>query len=605
MTRKNFFLALIMSVLWIASVSAQVARWTIHPCYEQIRLEEFSDVLIADSAGNQILWDTEGHRLYRTPYIFWNFNEQMALVMEPMPNSRKPSSGIKGIVTDQGKYTTFDAYENRLTATYGDPFFHNGQLLVQEPDKTYRFIDTDGRMSDLRLSKAFPFRNGFAACETYKKWDKKKDCYAFLLNDRMKLVNLTIEGEGKPVDVEDVQLVSSLNDEGIGIAVVKGKVYYFSANGQLIPLYAIDGDFNRKDQVEIKDVLLVTNEYGEPVLRGRSRKTHIEVSILFDKKMVPLNIKGLHIERTYKEKKTESKNRKKLLQVYANEGGLKEIWWGDDTLILQAQFDDVKNIYDNKAVVRMPDGKWGVTEVLENAKFNAVINDGKDIPFKHKTFEGRLRIDLPRAVASKNVSIEMVGQNDEWMIKPGSDIRYGDGFIEYDCILNIHDSLPDKLNEGNKNQLRYQITVNNDGLISPPITVKARAWHCVYFHPIFSEEVTIGNTHSFLLDIEIDDKEDQNYHLTVDVVGKDELQVDMEKTSEGIEKISENRYKCKLSNLQEGINNFEIHITEDGCPPQIVDYEVNYIRKTKKVEITPKHISNKPIYTPIPDIIGR
>ena len=48
------------------------------------------------------------------------------------------------------------------------------------------------------------------------------------------------------------------------------------------------------------------------------------------------------------------------------------------------------------------------------------------------------------------------------------------------------------------------------------------------------------------------------------------------------EKISETRYRCKISELNEGINNVVIQIMEEGCPPTSSSFEVTYTKPSAK-----------------------
>ena len=52
-------------------------------------------------------------------------------------------------------------------------------------------------------------------------------------------------------------------------------------------------------------------------------------------------------------------------------------------------------------------------------------------------------------------------------------------------------------------------------------------------------------------------------------------------------KISETRYKCKLFALAEGVNNVNINILEDGCPPSVFPFEITYIKPVKRTRNKP------------------
>jgi len=46
--------------------------------------------------------------------------------------------------------------------------------------------------------------------------------------------------------------------------------------------------------------------------------------------------------------------------------------------------------------------------------------------------------------------------------------------------------------------------------------------------------------------------------------------------------IRETRYKCELFALAEGINNVNVNILEDGCPPSVFPFEITYVKPVKK-----------------------
>ena len=65
------------------------------------------------------------------------------------------------------------------------------------------------------------------------------------------------------------------------------------------------------------------------------------------------------------------------------------------------------------------------------------------------------------------------------------------------------------------------------------------------------------------------------------------------------EKISETRYKCIVSNLQEGENNLNIFVTEKGCPPSIFPFEITYQKKRKQEAVVIRKRSLKPKTDPV------
>ena len=54
-----------------------------------------------------------------------------------------------------------------------------------------------------------------------------------------------------------------------------------------------------------------------------------------------------------------------------------------------------------------------------------------------------------------------------------------------------------------------------------------------------------------------------------------------------LEKLSETRFKCSLSNLQEGLTPFDVQVVEQGCPPAFFPFEVEYHAAKPKTRTTP------------------
>lgn len=63
-----------------------------------------------------------------------------------------------------------------------------------------------------------------------------------------------------------------------------------------------------------------------------------------------------------------------------------------------------------------------------------------------------------------------------------------------------------------------------------------------------------------------------------------EVRIEADSVSDQYEKISETRYKCMVSNLQEGDNNLNILVTEKGCPPSVFPFEVYYTKPVPKMK---------------------
>ena len=67
-----------------------------------------------------------------------------------------------------------------------------------------------------------------------------------------------------------------------------------------------------------------------------------------------------------------------------------------------------------------------------------------------------------------------------------------------------------------------------------------------------------------------------------------------------VEKVSETRYKWKVTGLKEGMNTINVQIQEDGCPPAEVSFDVEYVKRSAKsgpdkVVVTKKKPKPQPV----------
>jgi hypothetical protein len=167
------------------------------------------------------------------------------------------------------------------------------------------------------------------------------------------------------------------------------------------------------------------------------------------------------------------------------------------------------------------------------------------------------------------------------------DTEFGN-YIQYDCVLNIPDSLPDEMDDDERNEIIYSSQVIYDGLKSPIIPLKVKAWHYKYFNiDVIDSETTLHQgTFSFSFIINADRNGSDAVYPTSVTIQTDSLQFELEK-------ITETRYKCKIMELKEGINNVVIQVQEDGCPPVSFPFEVTYTKPTPQTRNEPVVKINK------------
>jgi hypothetical protein len=148
---------------------------------------------------------------------------------------------------------------------------------------------------------------------------------------------------------------------------------------------------------------------------------------------------------------------------------------------------------------------------------------------------------------------------------------FGSSVIYY-CTLTI----PDRLSDETKD-IRYKAQAVYDGLISAPVEFKAKQWYYKYFNIDVDDVETVINNGNLFFTFNVSaDKVpgEEDYPCTVSVKSGN-LPVNLDK-------ISETRYKCSVTNLKDGVNQVIIQIQEPGCPRTEYPFEVTYTKPVPK-----------------------
>lgn len=575
-----------------SNIKGQVAKWLIQPMYDNIYMASGEDIVIADSANYHVLWTQDGKRLAETQDVIFPFSNHYSVLI------KKGTDIITGFYDVKGTYT----YLQKCNATYNLPYFYDQYLLIKIGD-TYRFVNHKGKIREEEYIKAYPFRNGYASCSAYRNPQKQKDLYHLLLTKDYEEISFSFND--KKIEPDDIEFISSINDDNIGFVVANRKVYYF--NGQtrrLSPVFAKGSETNIKNQAKLEKI---EDSDTTSVLIAKCGKGD-KIMIYFNSLRVPTKISLADENKIYQQKPTKQ-------QIYESEFSMPldnlkyAIMWGNDT-ILPPQFDDNGLCFGDKAFVKL-NGKCGLLKIYKDEKFQLTINDGDPIGFKHKTAKTKVRLDIPSMISAYNTRINIdnnSGCDVDMTSAEQKDTDFGN-YVQYNCTLSIPLSLPDEMEDGNpRNEIMYPAKVLYDGLTSPIIPLKVKAWHYKYFN-VDIAEYSIDNhdsTLSFTFEIKVNP--DDVIEPLRTSIQTDSLLFDMEK-------ISETRYKCKVYDLKEGINSIEVQVLEKGCPPVVFPFDVTYtkpVAKTdtkqvpkKKVEIkkrVPKTSTPKPATTPHLDI---
>lgn len=563
--KKTLFILLCFGVACVQS-KAQIAKWLISPQYGNIQLANGIDGIITDSLGNTTVWTMDGQKILSTNDELMPFKNGQALALKP------GSSLISAIFKSDGTCLEI----NDCSVTHDYPFFSNGKLLVKH-NYYYKYIDTNGEFIKGDYVSAYPYHNGYASCITFLNMEKKTDMVHFLIDENGSAVNFIFQD--KQFAPNDVQFVSSVNDENICVVVIKQKLYLYNGKDkQLVPVLENDSVKNFKGQAKISSSIEeCCNRQADSsfeLIAKCGKKGVLTVS--FDPMGRPVSITKNGIQHFYKKKDEKEEESGSPLKI-KQKGQLYGLDW-DSIEMLPPQFDNVIACVDDKALVRF-EGKCGLVRIYKDAAFSIKMNKGDDIAFRHQKFETSIRVDFPPILSADKVNIDINPETGCYIDKTSKEFKSTESgnYVQYNCVLNIPDSLPDELT-----QLEYPVTMICDRLKSSVIPFNVKAWHYKYFVVDIDDSQTMlekGNV-SFVFNINAERIAGDGVYPTKVMIVTDSLQYEYEK-------LSEIRHKCKVYELKEGVNNIVVQIIEQGCPPAVFPFEVEYHKPVAKTRNKP------------------
>ena len=557
-------------------INAQVATWIIHPNYDSIYFATGTQLVITDSLNETIVWTPDGKRLFKTADKLHPFVEGIAVSTE------RDSDRITGFYTTDGKFTPLE----KCSVAHDYPYFSDGYLVVKRGDKFY-FADTKGQLNGQGVVMAYPFHHGFASCQDYKNKNKPKDIYNFLINEEKQ--KLSFSFKGKDFYPDDLEYISSVNDEGIGIIVARHKVYYFNGEKELKPVFATPDETNTKKQAKlngkISECLIELDNSDFILYMGCGKTEQDQISCRFNSRMVPLEI-GPNLNRI----PFKSIRAPKEKQVSPLDITKKNHLFGlaiDGTQILPEQFEAIYECFNNNAFVKLS-GKQGLLRIIRDESFLPIINDGKKICFRHGTVDKKIHIEMPAFIPAEKTFIEShdtscIINKTSWAHK---NTPQGNS-IEYDCTLNFPSSLynytilyPDNPKQQTI-KVTYPIQVTSEGIKFPEIPIEADVWYYKYITIDLNEsnKTVKDGVGSFTFDIKAEIiSDDDFYPLEVKIVA------DSSYLEPECEQLPSNnrRYKGTVYNLKEGPNDITIEILEDGCPPIPYPHTITYTKSSAK-----------------------
>lgn len=575
--KRLLFYTLVFASTSIAN--AQVAKWIIPPAYKAIHKMGGGDFIVTDSADTKILWSWDGRRLAVTRDQLFPFNENLSVAVPSGTNI------ISGFYDTAGHFTPLGGYSVAL----GYPVFSCGYLLVME-GQFYRFVNTQGKPLSGQYKVAYPFSNGYAVCYTYRNMEKQKDPHYLLLTTADEEVPITYNG--KTFGDNEIEFISSVNDENVGFIVAGHKLYRFDGKSRsLSPVFARAGETDLRNQARLDQAITsrLVRQNDTTQLLTASCGSSGSVQIWFDNRLVPRSIQTLDGLRRYTKNAQQTRSYATHLRVLREEGKMGLFW--DTTELLPPQLDQVTTCYADIAFVRQG-GRYGAIKAFSDRSFSVSINDGNPIAFRHRTQPVSLSVELPNNIPAQQARL-IVQPASGLTIDEGSYSLTDDGRLHYDGLLTIPESLPDELYNDGRNDVSYPVAVSYDGLLSPTINIDVKAWHQEY-HTITVDQSSINvspdgqlrfnftvTADSVLSGSPAESPLDSPYPITVSLQA-DGLQWN-------VEDVSDTQYRGVVHNLYDGPNSIVIVVEEQGCPPLFHRFNVTYNKPPEKKSTTRPH----------------
>lgn len=552
----------------------QIAEWIIPPVYTDMYIAAGTNLIVTDSLSrNRSLWSFTGQRFDSANCDVNAFRDGVAVC------TQRGTVEVLGLYNINGEYIPIQKTGHRFWTTYHYPFFSNGYLLVENPVlQGYQFVDTKGRVDERVFAKAYPFLNGFSSCQYASGKENSKELFWGLIDKDMELIEFFINE--KAVSAYEIDYISSVNDEGIAVVIIRKKVYLFHTDsGLLTPVCPMENEESEKQQVRIQSDLsqsIISTEGRTYNIQANAGKSNA-VSVKLDELAKPVSIQFVDSEKEFKINERAVKPLTSLFQP--TEVGKKYgiNWVG--TEILPPQFDTQPFCFDDCAIVQLA-GKYGLLKLNKDDRFQISVYKGKDVPFKHQTFETTLRLDLPKYVPAEKATLEInpaSGCEIDKTSEESKNTQYGN-YVQYDCTLHIPSNLPDD----EPIEIHYPSTVYYSGLMSTTVPIVVKAWHYKYFvvDIIDSETVMDMGTLNFTFNINAQrDLGEPIYHTIVNVQA--------DSLAFSLEKLSETRYKCRIPKLREGLNSIVVQVIEQGCPAVPFPFEITYVKPVAEAKGQP------------------
>lgn len=585
MKKKTFLLFLLFVTSCVAR--AEIVHWTIPPHFDEIRLSNEKNYVRTDSSDWKSIWTYDGKLVYSTNADLWSIQERHVVATHPGTSITTEFCNLKG------KVVKIDSA--RVMHNY--PYFSDGNLLVKFNDVCF-YVDTLGNASckNLLIRDAYPYSHGLSSIVRYRVDDPEKGKlrapYFQYIDSEYNLVEFTLNN--KKIDIEDVSFLSSICDEGFGIAIIDSKLYrYDIQTKELVPYCHMHDSLAQKQKPFNCERSFKTQANDTTYFLLNSKKGKAALAVDQLNKPVYLRYQGLDTCIVFQKNEQPALYFEPLIESFGDLGGYGFTTISGDTL-LPAQFYDVKTYFKDYAIVQLHNGKWGLLNVDWDSDFLFRVNDGDPITFHHRNMKNEVRIDVPLYISADQTTFE-IDSNSGLTIDPSSrriqDTKEGH-YTTYKCNIHLSENLPDTMTV-----ISYPVVVTYENIRSRELRFGVEERYSKYFsvEPNHNTIATFGDSITFEFDIDTKTMDLNDIGvMTVTVMG--------DSLNTGHISHSAYKYTAKVGGLKEGVNQVVIRVVEQGCPAADFPFNINYSKpKTSKgksdepaqVNITKKEVHQK------------
>lgn len=573
---KQSIISLTTIILCILSSYGQLPQWTIFPECDTIYIK-YDNVIEGQRKGENVIWNSDGKRLFSTINCINAYSDGVATIQPSNSNKLEGFVDVNGIFIELPKVETAHHY----------PYFEDGFLVAKQSDD-YVMYGKNGEEAHIPfIHTLYPYSNGYATYIAYEQPEKKKNRYFNLLkNDGTPVKSFVIKENDKTKEIEpkDISFLSSVGaDTWRALAVVKNKLYWFDTFEMCLLPIQVEDEKNKKRQLTLesnKDLNLAEFPTDSITLIAKGGKDQL-LEFRFDH-MLRLTPKYNNTAASkYATKKYAAPTFASELTTYSD-GKTIGIINKKDTL--PCQFEEIGIKYDNKTFVKM-NGKWGVIELIPDCDYSISINDGEDISFAHRTTDAKLKIELPSRIDANKVTIDFPKSSGIQLDKSSRNVINTEkgNCVVYNCTLEIPSELTDTI--GMVDYGSGTVIVDNVSLPSRDIRVNAK-YENNFAIEIPSPDAQISNGEA-AFEIRVNHHNVDNKYPYEFSFGSNQF-IDSNSIVTSHQQVNENCYMCivNVADLRAGFNQFEVKITEDGCPTLTFPIKIDYSAARKKEKAT-------------------